>query len=657
MKSLTGLRKRFGAGCRAVIPASNASSEAALLPEGSAAPSLPGAAAGSLRWSLTLQALSGGLVLVLLLTVTGWALLYVMGIVGPAAWADGPPWLALRLALAAGALIVIGWILHWLWAPLPAPEGICLERSEAPDLYALLDGFRSRFAIVQPLDVCITGEMNASIAPRPRTLTLQIGLPLLLGVTPQQCVAILSHEFGHLVLQRIGPGAWAGHLRAWWYRVLDRIDGDGSLLGRTMARMLRAADRRYLADGLRLSRAEEFEADALAAGAVGAGPLAEALCAVALKEHFLAQDFLPKVRAQVYHRQQPSMLPYRHMASAFMVGYDPQQALAAYGDGADEDALTHPSIRSRVARLTAGPWPLPGDTASAAEAYLGPAVPRLAASLDQAWWNTHGHDWQRHHREVQWARRRVTSLAERGENLHPAGRLELARLVEEYCPEWHPLEFYLGLLAEEEGRAQAMLAVGRLLTEQDSVEGTGYLLAVLDQESEIGLAAAGLLLAFAERTGRADLARRAAARAASLEETARALEAEVATEPRGEGWAGHGLDAITRRKLAKGLAGHEPVRRAYLVRRVSTLAPQWQTYVLVIRTDDTTPAWLAEVGEQAQALLRDRGLVSVLPVSADSEWEKAAAAIPRARLRLRRKTPAGKAGETPGDDFRLGYGP
>jgi hypothetical protein len=657
MKTLTAVRKRFGAGDRAAIPASDASRDAALPTDGSIA-ACP-VAAGALRWSLTLQALCGGVVMLALVAVAVGTLLYVLGLVGEVAWTEGPQWLALRLAMMVTAVIGIGWILRWLWAPLPAPEGIYLEQTEAPELHALLDGFRSRFAIAQPLQVCITGEMNASIAPRPRALTLQIGLPLLLGVTPQQCVAILSHEFGHLVLQRIGPGAWAGHLRAWWYRVLDRIDGDGSIPGRTMARVLRAADRRYLADGLRLSRAEEFEADTLAAGAVGAGTLAEALCAVALKEHFLAQDFLPKVRAQVYHRQRPSMLPYRHMASAFMVGYDPQQALAAFGDADDEDALTHPSIRARLARLTEGPWPLPGDTASAAEAYLGSAVPGLAASLDQAWWNNHGHDWQRHHREVQWARRRVASLAERGENLRPASRLELARLVEEYCPEWHPLEFYLGLLAEEDGRAQAMLAVGRLLTGQGSVEGTGYLLAVLDQESEIGQAAAGLLLAFAERTGRADLARRAAARVASLAAMAQAIEAEIEGDPQGEGWDSHGLDAITRRKLAKSLAAHDPVRRAYLVRRISALAPHWQTYLLVIRTDDTAATRLAQIGEQARALLHDRGLVVVLPVPADSAWEKAAAAIRRARLNLRRKAlpVQGQAGKPQAMTSGIGYGP
>lgn len=602
-----------------------------------AAPDPAGAGtSNALRWSLTGQALAGAAALSLLWLAAAGTLLYALGLTGGTAWGDGPVWLGLRamLALAATAAgIKIG---GWLWAPLPAPEGIPLARRDAPALYALLDNLRAGFGIRRALTVNITGEMNASMASRPRGLTLQIGLPLLLGVTPRQCDAILSHEFGHLVQQQAGGGLWASHLRAWWYRVLDRIDLDTSPAGRVMAWLLRAADRRYLTDGLRLSRAEEFEADALAARAVGGEPLAEALCAIALKEHFLAADFLPKVRAQVYHHQRPGMLPYRHMASAFLVGYDAGKSLAAYAETAEEEAPTHPSIRARMAKLTDGPWPVPGDTASAAEAYLESTVPRLAAALDQAWWSAHGHDWQRHHREVQWARRRIAKLAGRGRDQHPCRRLELASLVETYCPEWNPVDLYLDLLTEAEVYPQAMLALGRLLTGQGSPEGTGYLLAIIDDDSETGLAAANCLLDFAAETGRLDLAQRTTERQAALRQTAGAIEQEVASDPDGAGWTSPGLDPIARYKLGKLVAGHAAVRRAYLVRRLSATAPRWQSFLLLLRTDVADPAQLADLAQQARQLLQDRGLLGVLTLPAGSGRERVAAAIGRARLHLRR---------------------
>lgn len=597
----------------------------------------PAAAGSRLRWSLTLQALAGGGVLAAALLGTLVGLLLALDKV-VAAWPDDLAGSGLWTALAGLCLWLGLCLLRWLWSPLPCPEGIGLDREGAPEFHGLLDRLRQGFGIRRPLAVCVTGEMNASIASRPGGLTLQVGLPLLLSVTPRQCDAILSHELGHLVLQRTGPGAWASHLRAWWFRVLDRIDEDPGLLGRGLARLLKAADRRYLADGLRLARAEEYEADALAAGAVGAAPLAEALSAMALKQHFLAQDFLPKIRAQVYHRQQPSMLPYRQMASAFLVGYDSRQALAALGEAAEEEeSPTHPSIRSRMARLTADPWPLPGDAATAAEAYLGAAVPRLAAALDQEWWHQHGRDWQRHHREVQWARRRIVSLAERGGDQHPLRRLELADLVATYCPEYDPVEQYLELLAEEEVRPQAMLAVGSLLTEQGSIEGAGYLLALLDQDSEVGLAAATRLVQFAEATGREDLGRRAADRALALEALARDLLQEAAADAAGEGWSGPGLDPITKYKLTKRVAAHGDVRRAYLVRRRSATAPRWQVCLLLLRTELNDPAHLAAIGGEIQDLLQDRALVCALAIPAGSDWERTAAAAGRTRLHLRRK--------------------
>ena len=593
-------------------------------------------ASNALRWSLTAQALAGGGALLLLLLAAAWALCRALGWVG-GAWTDGPAWLVLRTAVALAAVVTGGKIARWLWVPLPVPQGIPLARPDAPALYTLLDNLRAHLGIRQELAVNVTGEMNASIAPRPRGLTLQIGLPLLLGVTPRQCDAILSHEIGHLVLQRAGPGGWASHLRAWWFRVLDRIDLDHTPMGRAMACALSAADRRYLTDGLRLSRAEEFEADALAAGTVGGKPLAEALSAMALKEHFLARDFLPKIHAQVYHRQRPSMLPYRHMASAFLVGYDPGKSLAALAEAADdESAPTHPSIRSRMARLTTEHWPVPGDSTSAAEAYLESVVPRLAAALDQAWWNEHGHDWQRHHREVQWARRRIAKLAERGRDQHPLRRLELASLVEAYCPDWNPLDLYLDLLAEETVYPRAMLALGRLLMEQGSIEGAGYLLAILDQDNESGLAAASLLLDFATETGQDEIAHRATARAASLRQAARAIEQEAERDPEGDGWTSPGLDPIARYKLAKLVARHTGVRRAYLVRRVSARSPGWQSFLLLIRTDSTDPALHLDLAQDARGLLQDCGLLSVLALPAGSARERAAAAIGRARLHLRR---------------------
>jgi hypothetical protein len=588
-----------------------------------------------LRWSLTVQALSGGLLLLSLLLATVAGLFQAVVLASAARWAGALAWQALCAALALAAVAVGGKILGWLWVPLPAPQGLPLPRRDAPALHDLLDSLRARFGIRRAIAINITGEMNAAIAPRPGGLTLQIGLPLLLGVTPRQCAAILSHELGHVVLQGVGPSGWASHARAWWYRVLDRIDLDRSPPGRALAWLLRPLDRRYLTDGLRLARAEEFAADALAADAVGHRSLTEALAALALKEHFLAQDFLPKVRAQVYRRQRPSMLPYRHMAAAFLVGYDPGKAWAACAEAPDDDAPTHPSVRARMARLTGESWPLPGDGASAAETYLGHAVPKLAAALDRAWWHEHGHDWQRHHREVQWALRRIAYLAERGRDQHPLRRLELARLAEAYCPEWNPLTLYLDLLAEPSVRAPALLAVGRLLIEQGNPDGADCLLTVMEQDSEAGLAAARGLLEFAGQCGRYDLAQRAAARAAKLQRMADALERQAALDPEGDGWASPGLDPITRYKLAKIVAAQPDIRRAYLVRRLSQRAPLWQSCLLLIRTDVVEPTGVAEVVAAARALLQDRALIGLLALPAGSVRERAAAAG-RTRLHLRR---------------------
>jgi hypothetical protein len=300
-------------------------------------------------------------------------------------------------ASAAGALCAGS-----LFVPAARPDGVRLPREAAESLYRLIDRMGSRFSHVRIDAVWVVGDMNAAILQRPRwgwvgpmETHLMIGLPLAHSVSRRQFAAILAHEFSHLSLQRRGMHAWWAHLRAWWFRVLDRWIEDMPLLGSLLERW----SERDLRDAMRLSRLEEFEADAMAAQVVGARRVGEALLEVALKERFLNEDFWRKVMEQSRFRPQPSIRPFREMGLGVMAGFRRPMPgtvdIRGMFGGAASAADFHPTLAERLRVLGVMPAVPRGEAKSVAAAYLAPLLPTLAWIFDRAWWQGSRQDWRR----------------------------------------------------------------------------------------------------------------------------------------------------------------------------------------------------------------------------------------------------------------------
>jgi len=337
-----------------------------------------------------------------------------------AAWLVGRTWSALvagqvlhalvavaafMVAVAVGALCV-----GWLFAPTARPDGVRLPREAAESLHRLVDRMGSRFGGIAIDAVWVVGDMNAAILQRPRwgwvgpmETHLMIGLPLAHSVSQRQFSAILAHEFAHLALQRQGLDAWWGHLRAWWFRVLDRWIGDMPRLGHVLERW----SARDLHDAMRLSRLEEFEADAMAAQVVGARRVGEALVEVALKERFLNEDYWRKVMEQSRVKSQPSIRPFREMGLGVMAGFRRPMPgtvdIRGMFGGAASAADFHPTLAERLRVLGVMPAVPRGDPTSLATSYLAPLLPTLAWIFDRAWWEDSRRDWRRRYEHARQA--------------------------------------------------------------------------------------------------------------------------------------------------------------------------------------------------------------------------------------------------------------
>jgi len=281
----------------------------------------------------------------------------------------------------------------WLAAPAERPDGVSLPRAAAPSLHRMIDRVGRRFGQPAIDGVWVTGDMNAAILQRPRwgwfgpmETHLMIGLPLTHSVSRRQFGAILAHEFAHLAFQRQGIAAWGSHLRAWWFRVLDRCIRSSTGL----ASVFEWWSARTLPDAVRLSRVEEFDADECAARVVGARLLGETLVEVALKERFLSEDYWRKVMAQSQLRPQPSIRPYREMGLGMMAGFcrpapGADHLHSLVGDEASPMDF-HPTLLERLQALGVKPAAATSERPSAAARYLTPLLPSLAWVFDRAWW-------------------------------------------------------------------------------------------------------------------------------------------------------------------------------------------------------------------------------------------------------------------------------
>ena len=453
------------------------------------------AAPGQYRAKVAMLALLGFVILGLVLAAVGAGLVALVGIAAAMAYSGG----ALLLILLAkfGKLLFLLAVPLWftlksalqaLFVRFPAPAGRELARSDAPALFEALDAMRRRMQGPRFHHVLVVNEVNAAVVQRPAfglvgfpRNYLLLGLPLLECLTPDEAMAIVAHEYGHLAGSHGRFSAFIYRLRHTWDTVqahMEHFEGWSARLARPLVRWYAPYFNAYT---YVLARADEYRADAASAELVGAASASHALKRVNLVAPHYAQ-YMDKTLERIGDEAAPPanlLHGWAEHARAPHVEATLQGWLDAALDREGHFADTHPTLRARLAALApdgaiqqALPPALSGETA--AQAWFGAGAAALRGELQAQWAREVAEPWAQRHAEIQGERQRLQELrAMPGRD--PDQELEMLRLAMRHEPGADVCAPLAAFNAAHAGHALGLYLEGVARLERGEREGLGLL--------------------------------------------------------------------------------------------------------------------------------------------------------------------------------------
>lgn len=314
-------------------------------------------------------------------------------------------------------------VLRMFFMRLEAPEGRPITREEAPQLFDVLDKMRKKLNGPPIHHVLIDRRFNAAISQLPRwglfgghTNYLTLGLPYMLGVPPQEMLATVAHEYGHLYGEHGKLSAWVYRQRRTFAALHAQVGNaaEDTWIHGVVAKALHRFMPYFNAYTFVLSRQNEYDADLTATRLIGAQINATGLIRDSLLGRWVHEEFWPKLLKQADSSARPAFMPFGAMRTAFKASYEQwatRERLAAAWREKSDVHDTHPALRNRV-EATGQPSALPEPVdITAAEALLGPTAKQLIQEFDQCWWKEEKKSWESRYQYATRSKARLRELS------------------------------------------------------------------------------------------------------------------------------------------------------------------------------------------------------------------------------------------------------
>lgn len=525
--------------------------------------------------------------------------------------------------IAIPILILAGVVLKALWVRLEPPTGFVMKPAERRRLFQTIEEVRKAAKAPKVHVVLLTNELNAAVVQVPRLGMfgwqknyLILGLPLMQLVTIDEFKAVLAHEFGHLSGAHGRFGAWIYRIREGWARLNERLQQEQHWGSFMFVPFFAWFAPKFAAWSFVQARQQEYEADSVAAEAVGAVPLTNALIRLDLKGRELSQDFWPSIYARSAEEASPVAAPFSHLAGSGRRGFLPaagehlKQALTRKTDTAD----THPSLNERISALRQPGRLPPVPDQSAAEVLFGGALPFIAEHFDTEWREAVKPWWTERHEHIKNGRQRLGSFAgKKPDEMTDDDLYTFAQLAEEFASPEKAYPLYLSLAKRPSRPLGARFAVARLLLEKGDERGRQLIDKIMAEHADAVVPGCEVVIRFLQSQGRNDdakkyidrywRARNAAAQADQDRYQLHVSDEYVAAKMPEESLA----------KIRDTLANHARVKSGYLVEKV---LPDGEPPLYVVGVLAASKVFRKDSGQADRELVQE--LANAIVISEDT---------------------------------------
>ena len=307
---------------------------------------------GGYRLRVALLAALGYLYLIVVVT-------FLLGIVVVVVLYASINWLVIKVLWIP--LVLVGIVLRSLWITLPVPDGMELQREQAPALFDLVHEVTTALNGPKVHHILLSGDFNAGIVQIPQfgmfgwqTNYLVVGLPMLRALNPAQFRAVLAHEVGHLSGKHGSFSGWIYRLRSSWVEVLARVHQERHYASFLFEPFLNWYAPYLNAYSFVLARAQEYQADIYAVELTGKETAAVTLARVTAKARKLDEDFWPDFFRQSREAPKAPGDPFAQMLGGLDQPIGPVNAQRWFFESLQVPTGyvdTHPSLADRLAAM------------------------------------------------------------------------------------------------------------------------------------------------------------------------------------------------------------------------------------------------------------------------------------------------------------------
>jgi Zn-dependent protease with chaperone function len=537
---------------------------------------------GQYRLRVALLAALGYLYLLVIVTL-------LLGVVVFVLFYASINWLVIKILWIP--LVLVGIVLRSLWITQPVPDGVELQREQAPALFDLVHEVTTALNGPNVHHILLSGVFNAGIVQIPQfgmfgwqVNYLIVGLPMLRALTPAQFRAVLAHEVGHLSGKHGRFSGWIYRLRRSWEEVRVRVHQERRYASFLFEPFLNWYAPYLNAYSFVLARAQEYQADAYSVELTGRETAAITLARIDAKSRKLEEDFWPGFFRQSKEQSKAPRDPFAQMLGGLEQPIGPVNAQRWFFESLQVPtgyADTHPSLADRLAAIGFAKGSSTVDAlldqlqateqdSQSAESYylrdlpddfLGRQNRLLREQLVQVWNQSHAN--------FNEARKRLLKLDElaKERELTLAEQWERLKLVHDLHDEAAAMPLLQTFISDHPEHAGAQFAMGAILLEQHDAAGVEYLEKAMQLDSRTTGDACARLSGFYFEQGNKESAESFRNRAIEYYTKAQKQQEQALTFTGDDMLIPHNLTEEVVKKIQAGLGRVRGLSEAFLVRK------------------------------------------------------------------------------------------